>query len=155
MMALRVYLSFSTDITQDYSYTVLVLYLVNFACLTYSTWRIDNWKRRELIPLGYRRSCKYEGYFTALIVLFICIFILDIVVLAVIDEDNFVCLYPVFMVFSFATTLFLKVFMVKMSRAKWSDLPGEESDRQITNMDREVAAEWFDKLRPETDFRFA
>ena len=105
------------------------MYLVNFACLIYSTWRIDDWKRRELIPLGYRRSCKYEGYFTTLILLYILVFILDIIVFVVIDQDNFLFLYPVFMAFSFATTVFIKVFMVKMSRAKWSNLPSEESDK--------------------------
>ena len=48
------------------------------------------------------------------------------------------------MVLSFLTTMFIKIFMIKMSRARWSNLAEEDSNDQITHMDREVAAEWFD-----------
>ena len=44
--------------------------------------------------------------------------------------------------------------MVKMSHTRWSVLSEEEDRGNVTLMDREVAAGWFDKWRPDLDFRF-
>ena len=51
-------------------------------------------------------------------------------------------------------TIFILVFMIKMSRARWSKIPEEEADRKTTMMDREVAAGWFDKTRLDTEHKF-
>ena len=59
-----------------------------------------------------------------------------------------------FTIFSFLATMFILIFMVKMSRAKWSELPDEEKSRRTTMMDREVADGWFDKTRLDLDYKF-
>ena len=47
------------------------------------------------------------------------------------------------------------VFMVKMSFTRWSKLDEEESRREVTFMDREVAGGWYDYFIPTYDaFRF-
>ena len=59
-----------------------------------------------------------------------------------------------FTVTSSMATMFILVFMIKMSRAVWSELPEEEMDRKTTMMDREVAAGWFDKTRLDLSHRY-
>lgn len=56
--------------------------------------------------------------------------------------------------FTVFTSLFMMIYMVKMSHNTWSVLPDEQERTEVTLMDREVAAGWFDKVRPDANFRF-
>ena len=62
--------------------------------------------------------------------------------------------YILFTISSFLATMFILIFMVKMSRAIWSELPDEEKSRKTSMMDREVAGGWFDKTRLDLDYKF-
>ena len=48
------------------------------------------------------------------------------------------------------------LFMAKMSFSVWSELDALQNDRgDVTYMDREVAGNRFDQMRPDRNFRFA
>ena len=54
---------------------------------------------------------------------------------------------------NFGMTLFAIYFMEKMSRATWSiEHQDTEETEMTTQMDREVAAKWFDKMLVDFDF---
>ena len=56
---------------------------------------------------------------------------------------------------NFAMTLFALYLLVKMSKAVWSHQHAdEELSRKTTQMDREVAAGWFDYMMVDTEFQF-
>ena len=49
----------------------------------------------------------------------------------------------------------MMLFMVKMSFSQWSKIEDRrEYGTQVTFMDREVAGNWLDSMRPDTSFRF-
>ena len=144
VMTCEIYFTFDDKERTVYGFQVLLLYLITLTSLLLSTWLINRWKRRDLVPLGYKKSCKYEGFFATLTSLVCSTFIIDIFLFTKLNKNNFEYIYPIFMVLSFLTTMFIKIFMIKMSRARWSNLAEEDSNDKITHMDREVAAEWFD-----------
>ena len=58
-------------------------------------------------------------------------------------------------IINFFMALFAIFMLEKMSRAVWSKkYPDEETNKKTSQMDREVAANWFDFMLPDTDFQF-
>ena len=56
-------------------------------------------------------------------------------------------------VLNFAMNLFAVYFLEKMSRAEWSLKHRDAKEtRQTTQMDREVAAKWYDAMMPDLNF---
>ena len=63
--------------------------------------------------------------------------------------------YIAYTVINFVMTLFALYIFEKMSKAVWSKkLPEEELSRKTSQMDREVAAGWFDLMLLDMDFKF-
>ena len=56
---------------------------------------------------------------------------------------------------NFGLTVFSILMFDKMSKATWSVKHQDaEETKQTTQMDREVAAKWFDHMIPDKDFQF-
>ena len=56
---------------------------------------------------------------------------------------------------NFVMTLCALFMLEKMSHAKWSDKHQDsEQSKQTSQMDREVAAGWFDTMMPDKQFQF-
>ena len=59
----------------------------------------------------------------------------------------------IFNVLNFAMTIFALFFLERMSRARWSEKYSDAREtEETTQMDREVAAEWFDFMMVDPDF---
>ena len=73
-------------------------------------------------------------------------------------SDEFFVIFLVFMinkVLNFVMTMFAFYMLEKMSKADWSIQRKDSKEaKQTTQMDREVAAEFFDYMMVDTDFRF-
>ena len=62
----------------------------------------------------------------------------------------------VFTMLTFLTTAFILGFLIKMSRAVWSqELPEEEHNGKTSMMDREVAGGWYDFLSLDINFKWS
>ena len=132
--------------------------------------RIKRWIKRELAePHGREWKCKKDGLFVIYLALVLILFMAETAIglldFSVINQDDSVDSNEgkwvlvnisniLFTIFSFLATMFILIFMVKMSRAMWSELPDEEKSRRTTMMDREVADGWFDKTRLDLDYKF-
>ena len=73
-------------------------------------------------------------------------------------NDDFYRFFVVIMVnnvLNFVMTMFAVYMLVKMSKATWSiKFQDSAETRKTTQMDREVAAKWFDKMMLDTEFVF-
>ena len=73
-------------------------------------------------------------------------------------SDEFFVIFLVFMinkVLNFVMTMFAFYMLEKMSKADWSIQRKDSKEAKLTTqMDREVAAEFFDYMMVDTDFRF-
>ena len=133
-------------------------------------WRIKRWIKKELAePHGRKWLCRRDGLFLIFLVLVCILFAVE----TFNGEQDFTSeedkpdtiedetkwelrnvWLTLFTVTSSLATMFILIFMIKMSRAVWSELPVEEMSRKTTMMDREVAAGWFDKTRLDLAHKF-
>ena len=69
MAGLIQYLLFKYTTENEACYLAAISYVFNIAMLICATLRIQNWKRKEVVPLGYVWNCKQDGPFLSCCIL--------------------------------------------------------------------------------------
>ena len=71
------------------------------------------------------------------------------------SNHRIVSLSMIYSAMNFLTTMHALFMFERMSRAVWSNmLPEEQKSTKTSQMDREVAAGWFDEMLVDTDYKF-
>ena len=135
---------------------------------------IKRWIKVELD--GIRRwKWRIDGLFAIYLIFFTALFIVEVAILCWLlvtglfsnlsynvdyagkleANHRIVSLSMIYSALNFIITMHVLFMFEKMSRAVWSNmLPEEQKSSKTTQMDREVAAGWFDEMLVDTDYKF-
>ena len=144
--------------------------IYSFCLILKALLMIKKWIKNELDDLR-RWKCKRDGLFVLYLLSFSVLAIIEIAfffllaftpILDTLDYDQtyhgnliFVFMGFIYQQTNFFATVFALFMFERMSKAIWSKkLKEEQNNKKTSQMDREVAAGWFDEMLLDREFKF-